>query len=127
MNQSVAMMSTCEFYYIRSRDNLPILAKGVEKSWPELQAECQRTGPGYPNATYYKTISDEGPELFAVVNKKWVLYHEGGTWHRYISACDLKFETVLDTSATTGDERKENAWVVVSKNDCGTEPAQQNM
>jgi hypothetical protein len=117
-------MNTCEFYYIRRRDNLPIQAKGIEKSWPELQREFGRSGLGYPGATYYKTISSEGPELFAVVNNKWVLYHDGGKWHRYITACDIKFATIQDDKANSKqatDEHEDESWVMVSDKDCDTE------
>ena len=116
-------MNTCEFYYIRRRDNLPIQAKGIEKSWSELQREFGRNGSGYPGATYFKTISPEGPELFAVVNKKWVLYHDGGKWHRYITACDIKFDTIRDKSngKQTQDEHEDDSWVVVADKDCDTE------
>lgn len=114
-------MNTCGFYYIRRQDNLPIHVKGIETSWFELQVEFGRTGPGYPDATYYKRISDEGPELFAVVNKKWVLYHDEGKWHRYITACDLKFDTILDNklpSKQTIDRHEDDSWIIISKNDC---------
>ncbi|CAF1102531.1 unnamed protein product [Rotaria sordida] len=119
-------MNTCEFYYIRRQDNLPIQAKGIEKSWPELQQEFGHTGPGYPGATYYKTISSEGPELFAVVNKRWVLYHERDKWYRYITACDLKFETIRYDRLTSNqsiDEQDDESWVIVSDKDCDTELA----
>jgi hypothetical protein len=117
-------MNTCEFYYIRRRDNLPIQAKGIEKTWSELQREFGRNGPGYPGASYFKTISSEGPELFAVVNQRWVLYHDGGKWHRYITACDIKFETIHDNKPNakqTKDEHEDETWVVVSDKDCDTE------
>jgi hypothetical protein len=117
-------MNICEFYYIRRRDNLPVQAKGIEKSWSELQQEFNRKGPGYPDATYYKTISLEGPELFAVVNKKWVLYHDGGKWHRYITACDIKFETISgnkSNSTPMSNEPEDESWVMISDKDCDTE------
>jgi hypothetical protein len=117
-------MNTCEFYYIRRRDNLPIQAKGIEKSWFELQREFGRNGLGYPGATYYKTISADGPELFAVVNKKWVLYHDGGKWHRYVTACDIKFETINDNKFNSNQaivEHEDESWVMVSDKDCDTE------
>ena len=117
-------MNTCEFYFIRRRDNLPIQTTGIEKSWSELQLEFGRTGPGYPGATYYKTISSEGPELFAVVNKKWVLYHDEGKWHRYITACDIKFETILNNqfnSKPVIDEDANDSWIILSEKDGDTE------
>lgn len=117
-------MNTCEFYYIRRRDNLPIRAKGIEKSWTELQQEFGRDGPGYPGATYYRTISLEGPQLFAVVNKKWVLYHDNGKWHRYISACDLKFETIHENELNpkqTSAQQQDESWIIVSKEDYNIE------
>jgi len=117
-------MNTCEFYYIRRRDNLPVQAKGIEISWSELQREFGRHGPGYPDATYYKTISSEGPELFAVVNKKWVLYHDGDKWHRYITACDVKFETIGDNKCNSKqaiDKPEDESWVIVTDKDGDTE------
>jgi hypothetical protein len=117
-------MNTCEFYYIRRRDSLPILARGIEKAWSELQVEFGRTGPGYPGATYYKTISPEGPELFAVVNKKWVLYHDKDKWHRYTTACDLKYGTIRDNNFTYEqvlDKQEDEPWIMVSETDCDTE------
>ena len=117
-------MNTCEFYYIRRRDNLPIQAKGIEKSWSELQREFGRNGPGYPGAVYFKTISSEGPELFAVVNQKWVLYHDGGKWHRYVTACDIKFQSIRENKSNAKqqmDQHEDESWVVVSDKDCDTE------
>lgn len=117
-------MNICEFYYIRRRDNLPIQAKGIEKTWAELQREFGRIGPGYPGATYFKTISPEGPELFAVVNEKWVLYHDGGKWHRYITACDIKVQSIRDNKSNGKqaiDQDEDDSWVVVSDKDGDTE------
>lgn len=117
-------MNTCEFYYIRRRDNLPIQAKGIEKPWSDLQREFGRSGAGYPGATYFKTISPEGPELFAVVNKRWVLYHEGGKWHRYVTACDIKFDTIRNATANVNEaveDREDESWVVLSDKDCDTD------
>ena len=117
-------MNTCEFFYIRRRDNLPIQAKGIEKSWPELQREFGHTGSGYPGAIYFKTTSSEGPELFAVVNNRWVLYHEGGKWHRYVTACDIKFQPIRENKFNAKqqmDEQEDESWVVVADKDCDME------
>lgn len=102
-------MNTCRFSYVQKNTALPVTAFGVERSWEQLQAEFDRQGPGYPGAAYYKTISLKGPQLFAVVNNEWVLYHDAGQWHRYISATDIKLgrmNTMLDEleRATTEEE-----------------------
>ena len=83
-------MDTCQFSYIQRTTFLPVTALGVERSWEQLQEEFDYHGPGYPGATYFKTISLRGPELFALVNNTWVLYYENETWHRYLSATNIK-------------------------------------
>ncbi|CAF1650730.1 unnamed protein product, partial [Adineta ricciae] len=60
----------------------------------ELKAEFGRSGPGLPGAIYFKTISIEGPMLFAVIDGTTVLYHEHGKWYQYITAKDIKFGMV---------------------------------
>ena len=86
-------MTTCEFFYVSRATNLPIKAVGTKTTWLELQQEFNRKSEAYPDAEYFRTISEKGPKLFAVVNRKWVLYHENEEWHRYISACDVKYRT----------------------------------
>ena len=105
-------MDTCRFSYVQKVTALPITAFGVERSWEQLQVEFDRHGPGYPGATYFKTISLKGPQLFAVVNNAWVLYHDNEQWHRYISATDIKLgrmNTMLDEPerATTEEQSQE--------------------
>jgi hypothetical protein len=77
---------------------MPKRALGIERSWEELKEEMGRTGPGYPGAIYFKTISVQGPQLFAVVNDDSVFYHDHGKWHRYITAYDIKFGTIESTN-----------------------------
>ena len=84
-------MDTCEFSYISRDDSMPKRVLGIERSWEELKKEMGRTGPGCPGAIYFKTISVQGPQLFAVVNDDAVYYHDHGIWHRYITACDIQF------------------------------------
>lgn len=83
-------MDTCQFSYIQRTTFLPVTALGFERSWGQLQQEFGCHGPGYPAATYFKTISLRGPELFALVNNTWILYYENEAWHRYLSATDIK-------------------------------------
>ena len=83
-------METCQFSYIQRNTVRSITALGVERSWEQLQAEFNRDGPGLSGATYYKTISFRGPELFAVVNEECVFYHDKGQWQRYLTATDIK-------------------------------------
>ena len=92
-------MDTCQFSYVQRTTFLPVTALGFEQSWEQLKVEFNYHGSGCPGATYYKTISCRGPELFAVVNNAWVLYYENEQWHRYISATDIRFgrmNTMLD-------------------------------
>ena len=105
---------------------MPKRVWGIERSWEELKEEFGRTGPGYPDATYFKTISYDGPQLFAVVNDDSVLYHDRGQWHRYITARDIKFSTVESSDTNpkraTSDETVvykapgESDWTFVSEN-----------
>jgi hypothetical protein len=104
---------------------MPKRVLGVERSWEELKIEMDRTGSGCPGATYFKTISFQGPQLFAVVNDDSVFYHDHGEWHRYITACDVKFGTMESSNpnpnrATSEDEvahqsTDELGWIFVSR------------
>lgn len=87
-------MDTCAFTYISKVDSMPKRALGIEQSWEELKRDFARTGPECPGAVYFKTISVQGPQLFAVVDDQQVFYHEHGNWHRYITAFDIKFGTM---------------------------------
>lgn len=87
-------MDTCEFSYISRMDSTPRRVLGIEQSWEELKRDMGRAGSGCTGAIYFKTISAEGPQLFAVVDDHTVFYHEHGQWHRYITACDIKFGTI---------------------------------
>jgi hypothetical protein len=91
-------MDTCQFTYIRKKDDAKKTALGVEQSWDVLCVKLDREGPGLPDGTHYFTISVDGPQLFAVdANGTSVYYHDEGKWHRYITACDIKFGTMDDT------------------------------
>lgn len=93
-------MDTCQFTYIRLRDDAKITAVGVEQAWEVLCAKLQRNGPGLTNGTHYFTVSVNGPELFAVAeddNGLGVYYHECGRWCRYITAHDIILGTIPDT------------------------------
>jgi hypothetical protein len=90
-------MDTCQFSYIRKKDDTKRTALGVEQSWEVLCVKLDREGPGLAGGTHYFTISIDGPELFAVdANGTNVYYHDEGQWHRYITACDIKFGTMDD-------------------------------
>ena len=91
-------MDTCQFTYIRKVDDTQRTAVGVEQSWDVLCVKLDRDGPGLPNGTHYFTISVDSPQLFAVDNNGIdVYYHDDNNWHRYITACDIKFGTIADT------------------------------
>jgi hypothetical protein len=110
------MVDTCEFSYISRADSMPKRALGIEQSWEELKRDLGRTGPGCPGALYFKTISVQGPQLFAVVNDNLVFYHENGQWHKYITAFDIKFGTIesdnCNVQRATSDEED---WVIVPR------------
>ena len=91
-------METCEFSYIGIKTHLLITATGIEKSWDSLKEEFNISGPGIPGATYYKTISVQGPQLFAVLVGTRVFYHDNGRWHPYNTASDIKFGLMNMTS-----------------------------
>ncbi|UJR18264.1 hypothetical protein I4U23_005167 [Adineta vaga] len=62
-------------------------ATGVESSWHDLKYQFSRTGESCrPDAIYYRTISFQGPYLFAVVDNNYVFYHDAGKWTQYESA-----------------------------------------
>ena len=104
---------------------MPKRVVGIERSWEELKEELGRTGPGCPGAFHFKTISYQGPQLFAVVNDNSVFYHDQGQWYRYITACDIKFGTMESSNPNpdraTSDETvtqkttPESDWELVSQ------------
>lgn len=114
-------MDTCEFSFIGQADSEPKYVLGIEYSWDELKAEFGRSGPGYIGATYFKTISSEGPQLFAVVNDDTVFYHSGDKWHRYMTAKDIRFGMLYSkdlnpTRAKAGMNYLDNKeWVIIPR------------
>jgi hypothetical protein len=97
---------------------MPKRVLGIEQSWEELKRDFNRAGPGYPGAIYFKTISAQGPQLFAVVADSVVFYHDNGQWHRYITACDIKFGMIesntFNVSRATNDETDANLSIIES-------------
>ncbi|CAF1494909.1 unnamed protein product [Adineta ricciae] len=83
-------MQTCRFSYLHRTTLQPITALGVERSWEDLKQEFNYRGSAYSGATCYKTISKQGPDLFAVVNNRMVLYYENEQWHCYKTATDIQ-------------------------------------
>jgi hypothetical protein len=96
-------METCQFSYISTKTRSHNTALGIERSWDHLKEEFNRSGPGIPGATYYKTISLQGPQLFAVVDEKQVFYHDNGHWYPYNTATDIKFG---QRNTTTDDPQR---------------------
>ncbi|CAF1035530.1 unnamed protein product [Adineta ricciae] len=82
---------TCTFSYISIRDCQPKIATGIERAWLDLKLEFSRQGEGLAGAKYYKTVSLQGPQLFAVKFDQTVWYHDNNEWHRYITATDIKY------------------------------------
>jgi hypothetical protein len=90
-------MDTCQFSYIRKKDDTKRTALGVEQSWEVLCVKLDRKGPGLAGGTHYFTISIDGPELFAAdADDTNVYYHDECQWHRYITAFDIKLSTMDD-------------------------------
>jgi hypothetical protein len=89
------VLETCSFNYISEMGNASRHATGVESSWYDLKREFDRKGESCrPGASYYRTISVEGPFLFAVVKGKYVFYHDGGKWTQYESATNVTFGVI---------------------------------
>jgi hypothetical protein len=88
---------TCTFSYISKRDLAPKTATGIERSWLDLKIEFGLQGEGLPGAKYYKTVSEQGPELFAVKPDQSVWYHDENIWKRYQTATDVKYDQVYST------------------------------
>ena len=86
-----------------------------------MKTEFSQTGSGYPGAIYFKTISADGPQLFAVVDDKLVFYHENDCWHRYLTATYIKFGILLsNNSNVTHSEVNRNCfydkeWIFISR------------
>ncbi|CAF1147344.1 unnamed protein product [Didymodactylos carnosus] len=87
-------MDTCTFSYIAKKDFSPKTATGIERTWIDLKIECNRHGQGLAGAKYYKTISFQGPELFAVQLDQSVWYHDQNKWHRYQTASNVKYDKI---------------------------------
>ncbi len=116
-------METCQFSYISLKTRLLTTAVGIERSWDHLKQEFDRSGPGIPGATYYKTISLLGPQLFAVLNEKQVFYHDGGQWYPYNTAHDIKCgktnTTIEDPQRATEEKPSESVIEVLSQEENG--------
>ena len=82
---------TCTFTYTSAKKFLVITATGVERSWNDLKIEFDLEGEGLSDARYYKTISVDGPRLFAVRPDQTVWYFDDDGWHRYQTAKDLQY------------------------------------
>ncbi|CAF1413203.1 unnamed protein product [Rotaria sordida] len=85
---------TCTFSYVATKDRAPKTPTGIECSWLDLKLEFNRQGDGLPGAKYYKTITKEGPQLFAVKPDQSVWYHDENQWHRYQTATDVKYNQI---------------------------------
>jgi hypothetical protein len=93
------VLETCSFNYTSEMGNESRCATGVESSWYDLKREFNRKGENCrPGASYYRTISVEGPFLFAVVKGKYVFYHDAGKWTQYESANSIKFGVINSPS-----------------------------
>jgi hypothetical protein len=93
---------------------MPKHVLGIEQSWEELKRDLARAGPSCPGTIYLKTISAQGPEIFAVMNDEKVFYHEDGKWYQFITAYNIKFETTQANVQIEGHRAmNESDWVIV--------------
>ncbi|CAF1145310.1 unnamed protein product [Adineta steineri] len=96
---SFYVLDTCSFNYTSNMNNETRHATGIESSWYDLKHEFDRIGDGCePGASYYRTISVEGPLLFAVIKDKYVFYHDAGKWAQYKSANNVTVGVLKSTS-----------------------------
>ncbi|CAF4214800.1 unnamed protein product, partial [Rotaria sp. Silwood2] len=93
------MSDTCTFSYIAAKDSAPKTATGIERSWLDLKIEFSRQGEGLAGAKYYKTISPEGPQLFAVKFDETVWYHDQNRWHKYQTARDIHYNILASANS----------------------------
>ena len=74
-------------------------ATGVESSWYDLKRDFDREGTICARgASYYRTISVQGPFLFAVVKEKYVFYHDAGNWTQYNTATNVTLGVINSSS-----------------------------
>ncbi|UJR08283.1 hypothetical protein I4U23_012555 [Adineta vaga] len=83
------MNNTCSFKYISLRTQLPVQAKGIERTLNYLKAEFNVNCIELPSARYYQTIGP-GPELFAVIDTV-VFYQVDSHWYSYRTATDIEY------------------------------------
>ncbi|CAF1273868.1 unnamed protein product [Adineta steineri] len=93
------VLDTCSFNYTSNMYNETRHATGIESSWYDFKHEFDRIGDSCGSgASYYRTISVEGPLLFAVIKDKYVFYHDAGKWAQYRSANNVTFGVLKLTS-----------------------------
>ncbi|CAF1508023.1 unnamed protein product [Rotaria magnacalcarata] len=84
------MVEKCAFTYTSNKDFKFVNATGIETSWYDIKRKLNLQGDQCdPTASYYEKISKRGPEVFAIVNRTSVFYHEHGEWHKYGTAADV--------------------------------------
>jgi hypothetical protein len=85
-------LDTCQFNFTSMVDLRTKQVIGIESSWYDLKREFSREGDGCKQrASYYRTISADGPQLFAVDDDHAVYYHHDDVWSLYLSGRILKF------------------------------------
>jgi len=87
--------NTCTFSYIAISDSTLKIATGIECSWLDLKLQFNLQGEELPGARYYKTISAQGPILFAVKPDQTVWYYNEDIWYRYQTATDVKYDQYI--------------------------------
>lgn len=101
-------METCKFSYIRLMNHQITTALGIERSWSDIKNEFGLSVEPLPDAKYYKTISLEGPELFAVDSRSCVFYHDNGKWFPYKTASNIQFSSTNDFNPKRAQNELEN-------------------
>jgi hypothetical protein len=84
------MVEICEFTFTSAVSLRYIDAKGIESSWYDLKRKFDLQGAECNSlASYYEKISQQGPQLFAIVNNTFVFYHDQDQWYNYRSAQNI--------------------------------------
>lgn len=102
-------MDTCQFSYISRTTYEIVTALGIEQCWNDIKSEFELAVGPLSGAKYYKTISLQGPQLFAVKSKESVWYHDEGQWFCYRTACDIKQGVINDLNPKRAQNEIENA------------------
>ena len=88
---SRSLVETCDFTFTSTNDSRVVRTRGTEVSWDDLKEEFHRVGRHCdPEALCYRTISERGPNLLAIVGNKSVYSRSNSVWQKYRSSSDIE-------------------------------------